>query len=670
MLKTFKKISKRKKLSLVLGGFFVLMLAGFLTWGVISGRFQSWAATTGGGNVYYLSPTGNDTNSGTIDAPWQSFSFAWSQLRAGDTLRLMDGTHVITQETSMNDYTATIDARITIEAAEGAKPIVKGSMVFEDRTKLWITNYVTVRNLTFTDNGHFPLLIRGSGVIVENNTFKNSNDFMWTDPVQNLIVRNNDFWFDTPKSRTGIRTRALSGVIERNTFHWTETGNGWAGIITWGQAKDIEIRYNKFIGVSGASKTFQEGDTIWIGGYFGTSGNNGEWESVNIKVHDNLMVNFPLTAISFSHARDSQFYNNTYYNPSYTDWVAGIWGVLNDENGNPTGRDPTLYHNPKNIKIKNNIFYTGYPGTTKHILHIHPNCNEGFESNNNIWFKESPGELYVQWTTSGLIPFSDYISQSGQDTASVFSDPLLKDPAGSDLHLLSGSPARDAGTNTLYSPTDFDGVSRPQGTTVDIGAYEFSGTTSTPTPSPTSTPTPTPTATPTATPTQTPTPTPTPTLTPTPSPTSTQTPTPIFINLSLSLQGRTDKSTSGMSLKIFAQGQTTPLFEKTDLATNTSGTATVSIATLSAGSYDIQIKPPGYLSKKLTNQNLSISTNLSFGELKAGDLNNDNLINSFDFAVLNSKWNGQDPLADINQDTLVNTFDFAYLNSNWFLQGS
>src|SRR3990172_11055854 len=89
IFKIFKRIPKRRKLSFLLGGVFILLLAGFLSWGLVSGRFQSWAAITGG-NVYYLSPSGNDTYPGTIDQPWQTFVYAWSQLRAGDTLRLMD----------------------------------------------------------------------------------------------------------------------------------------------------------------------------------------------------------------------------------------------------------------------------------------------------------------------------------------------------------------------------------------------------------------------------------------------------------------------------------------------------------------------------------------------------------------------------------------------------
>ena len=55
---------------------------------------------------------------------------------------------------------------------------------------------------------------------------------------------------------------------------------------------------------------------------------------------------------------------------------------------------------------------------------------------------------------------------------------LLVDAANGDFHPLAGSPTIDAGTNQ-YAPTDdFDGVARPVGGAVDIGPYEYKGSTS------------------------------------------------------------------------------------------------------------------------------------------------------------------------------------------------
>ncbi len=45
--------------------------------------------------------------------------------------------------------------------------------------------------------------------------------------------------------------------------------------------------------------------------------------------------------------------------------------------------------------------------------------------------------------------------------------------AGLDFHLQSDSPAIDRGTSMSNVTKDFDGISRPQHSTFDIGAFEW-----------------------------------------------------------------------------------------------------------------------------------------------------------------------------------------------------
>jgi hypothetical protein len=49
------------------------------------------------------------------------------------------------------------------------------------------------------------------------------------------------------------------------------------------------------------------------------------------------------------------------------------------------------------------------------------------------------------------------------------------DPGNDDFHLLSESPAVDAGSGAGFAPFDYDDVPRPQGSKSDIGAFEFVG---------------------------------------------------------------------------------------------------------------------------------------------------------------------------------------------------
>lgn len=55
----------------------------------------------------------------------------------------------------------------------------------------------------------------------------------------------------------------------------------------------------------------------------------------------------------------------------------------------------------------------------------------------------------------------------------IHANPDLLDPAGGDFHLPFGSPCMDAGTSIGAPATDFDGIARPQGVEVDIGAHEL-----------------------------------------------------------------------------------------------------------------------------------------------------------------------------------------------------
>jgi hypothetical protein len=64
-------------------------------------------------------------------------------------------------------------------------------------------------------------------------------------------------------------------------------------------------------------------------------------------------------------------------------------------------------------------------------------------------------------------------------------DPLFVNPAGRNYSLQATSPALNAGTTIAAVTTDFLGVTRPQGTAYDIGAYERLGGDTTPPAAPT-----------------------------------------------------------------------------------------------------------------------------------------------------------------------------------------
>jgi len=88
------------------------------------------------------------------------------------------------------------------------------------------------------------------------------------------------------------------------------------------------------------------------------------------------------------------------------------------------------------------------------------------------------------------------------------------------------------------------------------------------------------------------------------------------------------------------------------------------------GVYDLVIKVPHCLSKRLSNVTWPPDTELDFGETKVGNLNDeDDVINSLDWSVMNSRWGTADEVADINEDGVVNTLDWSLMNQNWGQEG-
>ncbi|KKN89740.1 hypothetical protein LCGC14_0235860 [marine sediment metagenome] len=136
--------------------------------------------------------------------------------------------------------------------------------------------------------------------------------------------------------------------------------------------------------------------------------------------------------------------------------------------------------------IQNNIFDTINEATGYHIFVNSPD-NDSTVKNNS--FYDGGSATVIRWggTSYNLAAFQAATSK-GQDC--IESDPDFTDPDNSDFTIPTGSPCKDAGDGTLISniidtyfaafgvdiAEDLNGISRPQGSAWDIGAYEFAGT--------------------------------------------------------------------------------------------------------------------------------------------------------------------------------------------------
>ena len=112
--------------------------------------------------------------------------------------------------------------------------------------------------------------------------------------------------------------------------------------------------------------------------------------------------------------------------------------------------------------VTNNVVYGNGQGIVETSDGEHP-VGPGNRYIDNLVYRSRAG--------NGLEP-GDSLARRAVVSGTINADPKLMG-VGAHYRPTAGSPAIDAGTNTAAPQTDFDGVQRPQGRRVDIGAFEW-----------------------------------------------------------------------------------------------------------------------------------------------------------------------------------------------------
>ena len=117
--------------------------------------------------------------------------------------------------------------------------------------------------------------------------------------------------------------------------------------------------------------------------------------------------------------------------------------------------------------FKNNIIWCSNPSDLVYQINIE---GASWTSNNNVIGPEAEG--FISYGGNKYNTFADYSSSEFQDQNSISDNPLLTDPSNHDFTLQSFSPCIDSGVGvSLFH--DIHGILIPQGTAVDIGAFEY-----------------------------------------------------------------------------------------------------------------------------------------------------------------------------------------------------
>ncbi len=403
--------------------------------------------------TYYVkNDTGNNANAGTLAAPWETLVYAIGKLDAGDTLYIRTGQGYA--------YSERIDDSYFNHSGTASNPIVIAGYPGETVTffatpaaiDFYYSNkeYIEIRDLVI-DGSYFSdtngadgfegtcVQLKGSHLTLRNLEIKNC----WGNGIQSDVGPNQYINLNVHgvgRIPPTLYSPGANGIYGTDNFSTVTGGSYWDNL-----CYGIRFLHSGADPAQSADNTI-EGARIynngWGKGLGGTSACGsggggvvfGEYRNTvkNSLIYNNLH-GVQLTTAHGKTNQDIHIYNNTIYG----NVGDGVTVCCNSTTGS------------NNTEIINNIIYGN--GTDVRLQ----NSTNTTDSHN--------------WKTSD-------------------GNPLLTNMGGYIFTQLSGSLTINGGTYIASVMRDYLGASRPQGGAYDIGAYEYGGIVSSPTPLPPPTP--------------------------------------------------------------------------------------------------------------------------------------------------------------------------------------
>jgi hypothetical protein len=213
------------------------------------------------------------------------------------------------------------------------------------------------------------------------------------------------------------------------------------------------VRYNDFRQAYDCTVTWQNN---------GSGRADGIWVYYNILGLAHYNIEFWWTGAGSSMS-NVHVYNNVMYD------AGGEWSA----NQRPDEPVPTVdAHisfspvNGSNINIKNNIMVGGISQML--LLGAWSDWSSVLAMNHNLYYGQT--SRFARASGTRFAMFENWQAASGQDAASLWTDPLMVSRDKHDFRLLLGSPARAAGADVGLG---FDFAGNPvHGSAPDIGAYQ------------------------------------------------------------------------------------------------------------------------------------------------------------------------------------------------------
>ena len=451
-----------------------------------------------GGNVYYVSPNGDDSNPGTLDRPWATPGYGSRRLQPGDTLIILGGRYVLSRypDDIIAPPSGRPDAWVTIKGEEGNRPVLVGRDNLLTAIDLSGRSYVRIENLEITSDD------QASG---QARYFRDGIEIIGS-PASHIVLK--DLYIHH-LDEFGVNIQDIDDLqilgcrIEYCGFGAVggpegEAG-GWRSVLIRGCSLSYSGHYYQGV-PDNPNNPYERPDG------FGIEPSDGPIEIADCVVEHNKGDGLD------SKARNTYIHNCIVANNS-CDGVK-LWGggsrventlIYGRGDGNPTvipwspivisSETPDATFEIVNVTVddalgENYLMHVqyDYPDTPVRVtLRNSILCGRG---NNSPIFIGRASALTAEHNLFYL-PNSAFVLTHGDTTytsanisllgsGNIYGDPLFVSPAWGtegDYHLQPNSPAIDAGMSGLGIPAfDLEGIPRSLGNAPDIGAYEYRST--------------------------------------------------------------------------------------------------------------------------------------------------------------------------------------------------